>query len=158
MAKMIVIPPEIEHVFGAVKRPNTRMYYREGTPAEYRVWTEAVFDVTRGAVSPGGASMFGGISRASVHNRMEDGKLTAFFFELKKGVKTGITEGRGNPYIYVPISELKAWAEEIKARGIKKKKLTPEQAEPPKASWVRDFLAWKKKWEKKGTWHALWTL
>jgi len=150
MDKPIPIPSEIEHVFGE-KRPNTRIYERDGTQAEYRVWTEAVFSVCEGgAVSPGGASMFGGISRASVHNRMEDNKLTAFIFRIVKGAKTGITEGRDTPYIYVPVSEVKAWAEEIKERGIKQGKVTPKETEPPKTGWVQDFLAWKKKWQKKG--------
>jgi len=155
MDKPIPIPPEIEHVFGK-KTPKTRMYERKGNRAEYRVWTEAVFDVTGGAVSPGGASMYGGISRASVHNRMEAGKLTAFFFEVRKGGLAGLLEIRDTPYIYVPVSELEAWAEEIKERKIKRGKVTPEEVELPKTGWAQDFLAWKKKWKKKGGWHALW--
>jgi hypothetical protein len=143
MDEPISIPSEIEHVFGE-RVPDTRMYFCEGSQAEYRVWTEAVFDVTGGAVSPGSASMFGGISRASVHNRMQDGKLTAFHFEIRKGGITGLLESRETPYIYVPVSELKAWAEEIKERGIKRGKLIPQEVELPKTGWAQDFLNWKR--------------
>jgi ribosomal protein L21 len=156
MDEPIPIPLEIEHVFGE-KRPDTRIYERTGTQAEYRVWTDAVFLVCKGgAVSPGGASMFGGKARASVHNRMEDGKLTAFIFKIQKGSKTGLGESREKPYIYVPVSEIKAWAEEIKEREFKKGEATPAEVEPPKTGWVQDFLAWKKKMQKKGGWHELW--
>lgn len=158
MDRPIPIPPEIEHVFGR-KRPNTRIYERQGSQAEYRVWTEAVFAMCDGgAVSPGGASMYGAITRASVHNRMEAGKLTAFFFEVRKKGLAGLLEIRDTPYIYVPVSELEAWAEEIKERKIKRGDVTPEEVEIPKSGWAKDFLEWKKKWKKKGGWHALWIL
>jgi hypothetical protein len=89
--------------------------------------------------------MFGRISRASVHNRIDDGKLTAFFFVIRKGRVKGLLEPRETPYIYLPIIELKAWASEINERSVRQGKIAPEEIEVPKTGWVQDFLKWKKK-------------
>ena len=70
-------------------------------------------------VSPGGVSMFAPVSRAAVHKRLKEGRITAFCFHVVHDEKTffGTTrKAKERPYIYIPISECKAWAKELQER------------------------------------------
>ena len=61
--------------------------------------------------------MFVPVSRAAVHNRLKKGLLTAFSFYVVEDEKSffGTTRKRKvRPYVYIPVSECRAWAEELK--------------------------------------------
>ncbi len=69
--------------------------------------------------------MYAHVSRAAVYKAINEGRLTAFGFHLVTesrsvfGFKRKIRE---NPYVYVPVSEAKAWgdiiSEKVKARTL----------------------------------------
>jgi hypothetical protein len=71
-------------------------------------------------MSPGGVSGYVKVSRPAVHKRLKEGRLTGFFFHQ-------VTDGRffkdrkrledgGRPYIYMPVVEARAWAQQLKER------------------------------------------
>lgn len=97
--------------------PGTRMYRRYGTEEDYQQWWDAVCDIcgAEGSVSPGGVAMYARVSRAGVHKRMKEGRITAFLFHVVKGhtrwTRREILANSGMPYIYIPGQECKAWAE-----------------------------------------------
>jgi hypothetical protein len=70
-------------------------------------------------VSPGGVSMFVPVSRAAIYKRINAGKLTVFCFhptEWKRTLFGGVRKSRTSPYMFIPVSECRAWAEELKGR------------------------------------------
>ena len=95
--------------------------------------------------------MFAPVSRAAVYKRLKEGRLTMFcyhpletnlgFFGRKKGY-------RGNPYGYIPVSECKAWAEELEEKMLRLGHITKEELEGAKPDWTGDFLSWQSKWRK----------
>ena len=101
--------------------PGTRAYRREGTYKECGEWFETLAEHYKGDVglSTGGVIMFVPVSRAGVHKRIKEGKLTAFFFYVTHeetrpfGAKRTAKE---RPFILVSVSECKAWAEEMKRK------------------------------------------
>jgi hypothetical protein len=117
----VKIPPELKKFIGE-PTPGTRFYRRSGTREECSEWFDAIAEyVEEGAgVSPGGVSMFVPVSRAAVHHRLKNGMLTGFSFYVTEDEKSffGTTRKRkGRPYVYIPTSECKAWAEELKRRA-----------------------------------------
>jgi len=67
-------------------------------------------------VSPGGVCMFVPASRAAVHKRMKEGRLTAFCFHVVHEEKTffgNVRKAKATPFVYIPVSECKAWAKEL---------------------------------------------
>ena len=116
----VQIPPELEKLIGEPD-PGTRYYRRSGTREECSQWFDALSElVEAGAgVSPGGVSMYVPVSRAAVHHRLKNGMLTGFSFYVAEDEKSffGTTRKRKlRPYVYIPASECKAWAEELKRR------------------------------------------
>lgn len=96
------------------RETNTRMYRQYGGESDYRSWFQAVNQVCGEAsyVSPGGASIYAGVSRAGVHKAMKDGRLTAFLFHfIAPGV---LRENAQAPYIHIPVFELESWAMALK--------------------------------------------
>ncbi|HWR59591.1 MAG TPA: hypothetical protein VN328_11950 [Thermodesulfovibrionales bacterium] len=117
----VVIPDDLRQSLGK-QDPGTRVFRAYGSEEDCKKWFESVLKICRGegSVSPGGVSMYAGVSRPAVHKRLKEGRLTGFFFYLLEGGKLfkdrkKISEG-GRPYIYIPVSESKAWAEELKRR------------------------------------------
>ncbi len=116
----IEVPKELLPIVGS-PTPGTRAYRREGTFKECGEWFETLAEYYKGDVglSSGGVIMFVPVSRAGVHKRIKEGKLTAFFFYVTHeetrlfGAKRRAKE---RPFIVVSVSECKAWAEEIKRR------------------------------------------
>lgn len=98
----------------------TRIYRAEGSYDECGEWYERLVELTDDSfVSPGGVSMFAPVSRAAVHKRLKEGRITAFCFHVVHDEKTffGTTrKAKERPYIYIPISECKAWAKELQER------------------------------------------
>jgi hypothetical protein len=100
----------------------TRVFRAYGSEEDCTKWFDAVLKICsgEGSVSPGGVSMYAGVSRPAVHKRLKEGRLTGFFFYLLEAGKLfkdrkKMSEG-GRPYIYIPVSECKAWAGELKRR------------------------------------------
>ncbi len=120
----VKIPSDQLHHFGK-RDPETRVYRREGTQEECAEWFDKVMELAGHAVSPGGVCMYAHVSRAAVYKAINEGRLTAFGFHLVTesrsvfGFKRKIRE---NPYVYVPVSEAKAWgdiiSEKVKARTL----------------------------------------
>ena len=116
----IAVPKELHELVGEPTR-GTRAYRREGTHAQCAEWFEALGEYYKGDVglSTNGVVLFVPVSRAGVHKRIREGKLTAFFFYVTHeetrlfGAKRRAKE---RPFIVVSVSECKAWAEEIKRR------------------------------------------
>lgn len=100
----------------------TRLYRAYGTEADHADWFDAVCEVCEGlgSVSPGGVSGYVKVSRPAVHKRLKEGRLTGFFFhQVREGRffkdRKKLAEG-GRPYIYIPVVEARAWAQELKKR------------------------------------------
>ena len=112
------IPPHMKAIVGD-HDPGTRIFRAYGNEDDFEKWFDAVWEICGEdkAVSPGGVSMFAKVTRAGVHKRMKEGRLTAFLFhkvkesKLIKGRK--ILDQGGRPYVFIPVSECKGWAKEM---------------------------------------------
>lgn len=131
----------------------TRIYRRYGTENDYRVWFNAASKICKpdGLVTPGGAAGYARVSRAGLHKRLKEGRLTAFIFheikdsKLWKGTKT-LTDGRSPSSGFVPVSECKAWAAELEGKTVEEleKEITGDHdwkgkalMSPPRRKWQR---------------------
>ena len=130
------VTPEMKNVVGKGDK-GARIYRREGSYKEAGKWflqLDALFNDR--FVSPGGVAMFVPVSRAAVHKRMKEGRLTAFCFHVVHEEKTffgNVRKAKATPFVCIPISECKAWATEIgEKRGL------VEPIDPSDAS--SDFL------------------
>ncbi len=132
--------------------PGTRLYRREGTANQVEQWFRVVTVLARdGLVSPGGVSMFAPVSRSGVHKRIREGRLTAFAFhvtETKRGLFGGYKTKREIPYVYIPASECRAWAAEVKERMIRLGRATEEEMGDPLEG-ATEFWEWDAKWRSK---------
>jgi hypothetical protein len=140
----VAIPDEVLAVIGQPD-PGTRVYRREGFEYEVGEWFSALNALWSPIVSPGGVSMFVPVSRAAVHKRLKEGRLTAFCFhvrETKKGFFGKTKTVRGTPYVYIPVSECHAWAEELKERMLRLGQISREELEGESPDWSGDF--WQK--------------
>lgn len=127
------------------------MYRREGPQEEIPYWQDAVFDVCGDAVSPGGCAGYVAVSRAAVHQRMKDGKLTCFLFDIthrKRNLFGQVKNVRELAVALVPVSECRAWQKEIEDRAVAQGRVTKEELEGDKPDWYGDFLKWNSRWQK----------
>jgi hypothetical protein len=113
----VEIPKHLKEIIG-VPDPGTRLYRAYGSREDCSRWSDAVFDICHGdgCISPGGAAGYARVSRPGVHKKIKTGGLTGFLFHatvdsLFKGKKKLSVNARF--YCYIPVSELKAWAEEL---------------------------------------------
>lgn len=144
------VPENLHSVFGQPV-PGTHLYNKEGPQEETSYWTDAVFEVAGPCVSPGGVSMYAPVSRAAVHKRLKEGKLTGFFFNVthRKRNFFGLDLSTRELAIgYIPISECKAWKAEIEKRAIDQGAVTRKELEGDKPDWHGDFLHWNSRWAK----------
>src|ERR1039458_9789773 len=100
----------------------TRFYRREGSDEECGEWFENIGKLFGGDVglSPGGVAMFVPVSRAAVHKRLREGRLTGFAFYVTSQGKSLWGKPRKNkarPYLVLPVSECKAWAKDLKRKA-----------------------------------------
>jgi hypothetical protein len=114
------IPKGLETVIGS-REEGKRVYRREGSDEEVGPWFDAICEAFPDDtfVSPGGVSMYAPVSRAGVHKRIKDGKLTLFLFHVVRQERTMFgyqKKLKELPYGYIPVSECKAWANELAAR------------------------------------------
>lgn len=72
---LVRIPARLVEVVG-VPDEGTRVYRQLGSDAECGVWYDLLHEIDNKFVSPGGVAMFCGASRAAVHKRLREGKLT----------------------------------------------------------------------------------
>lgn len=146
----VEVPPEALVALGK-KDPGSRLYRAEGPEEAAGAWFEAVHAIAGDCVSPGGAGMFAPVSRAAVHKRIKEGKLTAFSFHItstRVGLFGKTRLVRSTAYSYVPVSELKAWAVELEERIVRLGRITREDLEGKKPDWVGQFWDWESKWRK----------
>lgn len=156
----VEIPENFKEIIGEPD-PGTRLYKAIGGRDDFRVWSDTVFEICEpeGAVSPGGASLYTYATRAGVHKRLKEGRLTGFCFSVAKdstfikGRKT-LEEG-GRPYVYIPYSECRAWAAEMEERE-KSEDINSlkQEAHGTRQDLDDDFMLppkdWRKKIKKKG--------
>jgi hypothetical protein len=111
--------PEKKKLVGKQQK-GTRIYRREGTYKESGEWCIAIDEVFNDKfVSPGGVRMFVPSSRAAVHKRLNEGRLTAFCFHVVHDEKTffgNIRKAKATPFVYIPVSECVAWAKELEGQ------------------------------------------
>jgi hypothetical protein len=117
----IEVPKDLRRIVGE-PTPGTRAYRQEGTHKKCGEWFEALGEYYKGDVglSPSGVAMFVPVSRAGVHKRIKEGKLTAFFFYITREEPTlfgAKRKAKQRPYIVVSVSECKAWAAEMKRKA-----------------------------------------
>jgi hypothetical protein len=150
----IKIPSELLDRLGEPD-PGTRLYRKIGTEADTEAWFQAVFEVCEeggGTISPGGVTRYVKVSRPAVHKRLKEGRLTGFLFHrvedrrFLKGQK--LVEG-GHPYILIPVSECRAWGDELRDR----RELAKEEMSIPPTTTKHDAVLkpppdWKKRIKK----------
>jgi hypothetical protein len=112
----VEIPEHLKEIIG-VPDPGTRLYRAFGTEEDETKWFDAVFDICHGdgSVSPGGAAGYAKVSRPGVHQKLKAGGLTGFVFHVEKASFFGKKKLSANAtfYCYIPVSECKAWAQEL---------------------------------------------
>lgn len=146
----VEVPEELWAVVGEPDG-NSRVYRREGPQEEVGDWFDAVCEIVGDVVSPGGVSMYCPVSRAAVHKRIREGRLSLFLFHVtsQKNLFFGKTvTHRNTPFGYVPVSEAKAWKRELEERAVSQGLITLKELEGSKPDWAGDFVEWKSRWRK----------
>ena len=124
---------------------DTRVYRAEGDENGAGEWFEAISATIGQCVSPGGVTMFAPVSRAAVHKRLKEGRMTAFCYHAvstQKGFFGKKKSKRETPLVYIPVSECKAWAEELKEKMVRLGHISAEELEGEKPDWSNDFWEW----------------
>lgn len=151
--KHVTINEQVAAVIGKQDK-DTRIFRAEGDSDAFMHWWDVLSEhLPRGLVSPGGACPYAGVSRAAIHKAMREGRLTVFAFhkhEEKRGI-FGSKLVRENPYMYLPIVELKAWRVELEERVgklratgatlIKIRKMLQRELEGAKPDWDAFFAS-----------------
>jgi hypothetical protein len=123
--------PERKKLVGKPDK-GTRIFRREGTFKEGGEWCVAIDEVFNDQfVSPGGVCMFVPVSRAAVHKRMKEGRLTALCFHVVHDEKTFfgyLRKAKATPFVFIPVSECKAWAKEIEDKRGQVERIDPNDA------------------------------
>jgi len=123
--------PEAFAALAGIPDEGTRMFRAEGDHAAMRRWFDSLCEHIGPAVSPGGAAVYAGVTRAGVYKRMQTGGITAFCFHLagkKKTLFGGEKKLKQWPLVYIPVAECKAWGAELEERAARLEALrgTPE--------------------------------
>jgi hypothetical protein len=129
------------------------MYRRDGSQEESAVWFDVLTELIGPSVSPGGVGMYCPVSRAAVYKRIQEGKLSIFLFHVTHRTTTLFGKNkilRDRPYGYIPVSEAKAWREELEQRALSRGTITQEELEGAKPDWHGEFLDWKNERERMG--------
>lgn len=146
----IEVPANLETVFGK-RDGGSRVYRKEGPQEETAAWLDALMQAFGPCVSPGGVSMYCPVSRAAVHKRIKEGRLTLFLYHVTHrktflfGKKITIRE---SPYGYIPVCEAKAWREELEHKAVEQGIITRGELEGAKPDWHGDFVDWNSAWTK----------
>jgi hypothetical protein len=116
---VVAVPEAFARLIGAADE-RTRIFRAEGNHADMREWFDALCEHIGPCVSPGGAAVYAGVSRAGVYKRMKAGGLTAFCFHItgkKKTLFGGEKTLKQLPLVYIPVAECKAWGAELEERA-----------------------------------------
>lgn len=119
----------IATTFAGKPDPGTRMYRAYGSEAGYRVWFDTISKICEpdGLISTAGAAQYVMVSRAGLHKRLKEGRLTVFFYHKMKGSEVASDCLREDYYLryptfpsnaFIPVSECKAWAAELEGRTL----------------------------------------
>jgi hypothetical protein len=130
---------------------DTHIYRKDGSQEESSAWFDLLTEIIGPSVSPGGVGMYCPVSRAAVYKRVKDGKLSMFLFHVthRKTNLFGKTKTlRDSPYSYVPVSEAKAWREELEERALKHGTISEEELEGSRPDWHGEFLEWQNEKER----------
>jgi len=152
----IEIPQDWEPIVGE-REPDKRVYRRDGSQEESAIWFDLLTEIIGPSLSPGGVGVYCQVSRAAVYKRIKEGKLSIFLFHVtsRKTTLFGKTKTlRDNPYGYIPVSEARAWREELERRAINQGILTEAELEGARPDWVGEFLQWREKSERGATLEA----
>ncbi len=129
----INVPPEALPIVGKPTR-GTRLYRREGSDDQYSEWIQGIGSIFKGDVglSPGGVAMFVPVSRAAVHKRLREGRLTGFSFHVtsyRKSLWGKPRKVKETPYLVLSVSECVAWVKELKRKAglAEEAKLNPDE-------------------------------
>ena len=75
-----------DHLRDAIGKPDegTRMYRQYGKTDEMHKWFDAVDEICEpeGSISPGGVCGYVDVSRAGVHKRLKEGRLSGFLYHV----------------------------------------------------------------------------
>jgi len=144
------IPPELWPVVGKPDE-GSRIYRREGSEEEAGVWFDALVDIIGNSVSPGGVGMYCPVSRAAVHKRIKEGRLSAFMFHVTHRSTTVFGKSRvlrASPYCCIPVSECKAWKAELEEAVKRRGQVSAQDLEGREPDWTGEFMQWKEKSER----------
>ncbi len=144
------VTPDLHKALGEPV-PGSRVYRKAGPHEEIRYWYSLIESRFGHAVSPGGVAMFAPVSRAAVHKRIKDGKLTCFRYDIthRKRNLFGVSkEVRELEVLMIPESECRAWGKEIERRAIEAGAVTPAELEGDKPDWYGEFLEPGSRWER----------
>src|ERR1700680_3844961 len=128
ISPFVNVPEELRPVVGE-QIPGTRIYRPSGPEEQMAAWSDVVFRLAGHCVSPGGAAMRVGVSRAAVHQRLKDGELTGFFYYSTKARRTlfgGKQPKRSLQVGFIPVSECNDWRRELEERAIERGVVTRE--------------------------------
>lgn len=140
----VEVPEEVRWVAGEYDE-DTRSYHAHGDESQVGYWYEALNTCYRGLIPVSGISMYVPVSRTAIHKRIKAGDLTTFHFHSRpasKGVFANKKEARETPYVYVPISECKNWAREIRAKMIRLEHFTLKDLNEETPDWHVPFYHW----------------
>lgn len=146
----VVIPPELENIIGTRDGPS-HVWRKSGSEAECHAWYEALMECVGSCVSPGGVSMYCPVSRAAVHRRVKDGKLSLFLFHVTEKSASPFRRDRDvrtSPYGYIPVSECRAWKKEFEERAVRQEQISREDLEGAKPDWDGEFMNWDSRWQR----------
>ena len=125
--------------------PATRSFHKHGSESEVGYWYEALTRSFGPVVTPANVNMFVPVSRAAIHKRIREGRLTAFFFHSKPAVG-GLfykkKESRESAYVFIPVEECKALAEEVCEKMQRLGHVSSEELDEAKPDWYRGFEDW----------------
>ena len=144
------VPQAFQRIVGE-PLPGTRMYRKQGAEDHISDWEDAIFAAFGPCVSPGGAAQRAGVSRAAVHDRLKQGRLTGFFFfsvKPRRLLFAKLPAKRKLMVGYIPVSEATAWRRELEERALRKGVVTKEDLEGDKPEWSEWFLEWNSKFAK----------
>lgn len=150
----VEVPDDIRYLVGE-PLSRTRIYRQAGPQWQAAYWAKALFNAFDGLVSPGGVAMFAPVSRAAVHRRLKDGKLTGFFFYISEPYRNWFGTQkieRKLHYAYIPVCECEAWGRELQGRAVEKGLITQDELERRKPDWSGQFLEdWDSKFARERT-------
>ncbi len=122
------------------------MYHQHGRREAFARWFDAVGQVgePEGVLSAGAAALYVNVSRAGLHKRMKEGRLTAFLFHVDSAAEAQEDRGHGGrPYCFIPVRECRAWVDARRGRGRARITHEPDVVEKPSQPTQRSQDAWK---------------